>query len=126
MRDSHRAAALQAALQFVIADDMPSEHKATLIEVLIQAARDDDAADLRGRALARARGEWQEHEVVELKGFLQDRIANSWQRADEWVMHLAAQLHRDPQSIRTKATELGLGAAVDYQFAKAVKSARSE
>ena len=126
MQDSHRAAALQAALQFVIAEDMPSEHKATLIEVLIQAARDDNAAGLRRQVLEQARGEWQEHEIVQLKGFLQDRIANSWQRADEWVMHLAAQLHRDPQSIRTKATELGLGAAVDYRFAKAITSAHSE
>jgi hypothetical protein len=33
-------------------------------------------------------------------------------------MHVAAQLHRSPDSVRTKAAELGLGAAVDYQIAK--------
>jgi len=35
-------------------------------------------------------------------------------------------LHRDPQSVRDKATELGMGAAVDYRFAKTIKQARDE
>lgn len=126
MQTSHRAAALHAALRFVISDDMPGEHKATLIEVLTQAVRDDEAADSRRQALARAPGEWLEHEIVHLKSSLQGRIAKSWQQADECVMHLAAQLRRDPRSVRDKATELGLGAAVDYRFAKAVERARSE
>jgi hypothetical protein len=33
-------------------------------------------------------------------------------------MHLAAQLHRHPGSVRDKAIELGFGAAVDYRFSK--------
>lgn len=126
MQHAHRPAALHAALRYVITSEIPSEHKATLIEVLTQALRDDEAAEVRRQAVAQAQGEWQEHEIVQLKGFLQDRIARSWQHADECVMQLAAQLRRDPRSIRDKATELGLGASVDYRFAKAVRLARGE
>ena len=36
-------------------------------------------------------------------------------------MQVAAQLHRAPDSVRTKAAELGLGAAVDYQVAMRIK-----
>lgn len=118
MRNSHRPKALHAALRFVIASDMPAEHKATLIEVLTQAVRDDEAAELHREAATQSQGEWQEHEIVQLKSFLHGRVARSWQHADEGVMHLSAQLHRDPESVRRKATELGLGTAVDYRFAK--------
>jgi hypothetical protein len=124
MQDSDRPAALHAALQFVITSSIPSEHKATLIEVLTRALRDDEAAELRRQAVANARGEWQEHEIEQLKAFLRDRIARSWQHADECVMHLAAQLHRDPRSVRDKATDLGLGASVDYRFAMARRQTR--
>ena len=41
-------------------------------------------------------------------------------------MHLAAQLHRDPQSVRDKATQLGLGGAVDFRYAKAMRQASGE
>lgn len=100
---------------------MLSEHKATLIEVLTQALRDDEAAEAHREAVAQAQGEWQEHEIAQLKSFLHGRTARSWQHADECVMNLAAQLHRDPGSVRHKATELGLGTAVDYRFAKQLK-----
>ena len=123
MRDSRRSAALQAALQFVITSDLPSEHKPILIDVLTQALRDDETAELNQHLVAQAGAEWQEHEIVQLRSFLQGQLARSWQHADEGVMQLAAQLHRHPQSIRDKATQLGLGAAVDYRFAKAMRSA---
>ena len=126
MRDPRRLAALHAALRFVITSDTGAEHKAILIDVLTQAVRDDEAAELKQRALALARGEWQQHEIAHLTSFLKDRPAKSWQQADECVMHLAAQLHREPQSVRDKATELGLGAAVDYRFAKSLKQASGE
>jgi hypothetical protein len=126
MRDSRRLAALHAALRFVITNDNGAEHKAILIDVLTQALRDDETAELQRRALALARGEWQEHEITQLTSFLHDRLAKSWQQADECVTHLAAQLHRDPQSVRDKATELGLGAAVDYRFAKTIKQTHDE
>ncbi|WP_129646911.1 hypothetical protein [Peristeroidobacter agariperforans] len=126
MKHPHRPAVLHAALRFVITSEMPSEHKATLIEVLTQAIRDEEAAELRREAAARSQGEWQEPEIVQLKSFLQGRTATSWQHADECVMQLATQLRRDPVSVRHKATELGLGIAVDYQFARQRKQVRGE
>ena len=118
MTDSHLSGALTAALRFVMASDTLSQHKATLIKVLTQAMREEEAAELRRRSGAQARGEWHDHEIVQLKSFLQDRTARSWQHADECVMQLAAQLHRAPESVRTKAAELGFAAAVDYRIAK--------
>lgn len=126
MQDSQRLAALNAALRFVITSDIVSQHKATLIEVLTHALRDEQAAERRQLESAQAGGEWLEHEIVQLKSFLQDRTARSWQHADECVMHLAAQLHRDPRSVRNKATEIGLGASVDYGLAKAERRTEAE
>jgi hypothetical protein len=126
VRDSHRSAALQSALQFVTTSGIPSEHKLTLIEVLTQTMRDDETAELNRRAIAQAGSEWQEHEITHLKSFLQHRLAKSWQHADECLMQLAAQLHRDPRSVRDKATQLGLGASVDYRFAKSLQQACGE
>ena len=126
MRDSHTLDALHAALRFVIGDDTPAEHKAVLIEVLTQRLRDQEAAYLRGQAAEQAGEEWQPHEVTQLQTFLQGKIAKGWQHADESLMYLSAQLHRDPRSVRTKATELGLGAGVDFRVAKVVKRAQEE
>jgi hypothetical protein len=126
VRDARRSAALQAALQFVTVSDMPSAHKVTLIEVLTQAMRDDETAELRRRELVQAGAEWQEHEITHLRAFLQHRLARSWQHADECLMQVAAQLHRDPRSVREKATELGLGASVDFRCAKALQQASGE
>lgn len=91
MRDSsRRSAALQDALRCVTTSDFPSEHKAILIDVLTQALQDDETAELSRRAVPQAGGEWQEHELAHLRSFLQDRLARSWQHADEGVMQLAA------------------------------------
>lgn len=110
---------MHAALQFVIASDIPAQHKAILIETLTQALRDQETAHVRQQAAGAASLHWQEHEMAQLRTYLQGRIANSWQHADESAMHLAAQLHRSPHDIRAKATELGLGVAVDFRLAKA-------
>lgn len=126
MKHPPRSAALHAALRFIITSEMPSEHKATLIEVVTQAIRDDDAAGLRREAVTRSQGEWQEPEIVRLKSLLQGRTATSWQHADECVMQLSNQLHRDPASVRNKATELGLGTAVDYAVARRLKQVHEE
>jgi hypothetical protein len=126
MQDSRRSAALHAALRFVITNDTGAEHKPILIDVLTQALRDDETAALRRHEVAQAGEEWQEHEVAQLTAFLQGRLARSWQHADESVMQLAAQLHREPRAVRDKATQLGLGAAVDFRFAKALKQASGE
>ena len=125
-KDPRRPAALHAALRFVITSELPSEYKPTLIEVLTQAIRDEEAASLRREAVAQSQGEWQEPEIERLKSLLHGRIAKSWQHADECVMQLAMQLHRDPVSVRHKATELGLGTAVDYRFARQQEQAREE
>lgn len=125
MRSSQAPAALHSALRFVISAQMPAEHRAVLIEVLTQTLRDQEAASIR--LLAEQPGaEWQAHEVDQLQSFLQGKVAKGWQHADEWVMHLAAQLHRDPKTIRAKAAELGLGAAVDYRVAKAATQSPGE
>lgn len=126
MQDSHRSAALHEALRFVIASSDLSDHKATLIDVLLQALRDDEAAQSRRQAGAQTHREWQEQEVLLLKSFLKDRVARNWQDADESVMHLATQMHRDPRSVRDKATEVGLGAAVDCRVWRASRQARGE
>jgi hypothetical protein len=117
-RKQSRQVALHAALRFIVTSDMPAEHKATLIEVVTQALRDGEAFELHREAAALTQSQWQEHEIAELKSFLQGRTARSWQHADECVMRLSAQLHRDPDSVRNKATELGLGMAVDYRLTK--------
>ncbi len=124
MRDSRRQASLHAALRFVITNETGAEHKPILIDLLTQALRSDETAELGRRAVALAGGEWQEHEIEQLTSYLHDRPAKSWQQADEYVMHLAAQLHRDPQAVRDKAMQLGLGASVDFRFAKTIRQAR--
>jgi hypothetical protein len=126
MRDSRQLAQLHAALRFVVTSNITAEHKPILIDVLTQALRDVETAELNRQAIARAGAEWQESEVTQLSELIRDRVATSWQQADECMMHLAAQLHRDPHSIRDKATQLGLGAAVDYRLAKALKQAHGE
>lgn len=126
MNHPHRPASLHAALRFVITSEMPSEHKAILIDVLTQTIRDEKAAELRREAVARSQGEWQDPEIAQLKSFLHGRIATSWQHADECVMQVAAQLHRDPASVRLKATELGLGRAVDFRFARRLQQVGEE
>jgi hypothetical protein len=74
----------------VTVSDIPSAHKITLIEVLTQTMRDIETAELNRRALAQASAEWQDHEISLLKTFLQDRLAKSWQHADECLMQVAA------------------------------------
>jgi hypothetical protein len=126
MQELRRSAALQAALRFVMASDDLSDHKLLLIDTLMRALRDEDAAELSRRAVAQAGAEWQEHEIAQLKSFLQGRLAKNWQHADEGVMQLAAQLHRDPRTIRDKAMQLGLAAAVDYRYAKGLQTATDQ
>jgi len=124
MRDTLTPAARQSALRYVIASEIPAEHKAVLIDVLTLALRNEEGEHRRDLAAEQAGGEWQEHEIEQLKAFLTGKVAISWQHADEVAMHLAAQLHRDPKSVRTKAYELGLGASVDYRSARAFVQAQ--
>lgn len=117
MRDSE--ADIRSTLQYVVASDIPAQHKAVLIAALTQTMRHREAAYARRQVLDQAGPQWQPHEEVQLQAFLQGKVARGWQHGDEMVMHLASQLHRSPGEIRAKATELGFGAGVNYGLARA-------
>jgi hypothetical protein len=110
---------MRAALQYLINSDMPAEHKAVLLDALTGAMRTVEDAHVHRQASGQASGQWHAHEIAQLQTFLQGKTANSWQQADERTTSLAARMRRSPQDIRAKASELGLGEAVDYQLAKA-------
>jgi hypothetical protein len=118
MRDIHSTLALRSALQYMMSSDMPSEHKAVIIDLLTSALRDQDTRRLEAKASAKVDGPWQEAETAALQSFLSGKTATSWQHADELLMHLASSLGRDPQYVRSKATDLGFGEGVDYRLAK--------
>jgi len=122
MQDPRAPASIRAALQFLIASDMPFEHKAVMIDALTEALR----TSLQPHVAVGGVGPWQVHETAQLQDFLEGKLANSWQHADELLMRVAAQLHRDPGDVRAKATELGFGAGVDYRLAKARAAAHTE
>lgn len=113
-----RPIALYAALKFVTGSTVLSEHKTIVIDVLLQALRDEDVTELHRQEAAQEFREWRDDEIALLGVLLKDRVAKNWQDADESVMHLATQLHRDPRSVREKATEIGFGASVDYTITK--------
>lgn len=126
MRSSRQADALQSALQFLITSDISAEHKRVLIEAVTDRLRSLDTEDRRQQALDRDPGELQAHENAVIAEFLAGKRASSWQHADELLMSLAAQLRRDPRDVRAKATELGLGAAVDFKLAKLLREQKAE
>ena len=109
-------------MQYLIASDIPSEHKSVMMDALTEVLR----TRLQPPVAEPGSGPWQPHETTQLQSFLEGKLANSWQHADELLMHVAAQLHRDPVEVRAKATELGLGVGVDYQLAKTWIASRPE
>lgn len=111
--------AIREALHFVARGDIPSQHKDVLLEVLAQALRDAEALTDRADAARNERLQWESQEERAIETFLKGKTAISWQHADELLMRLAGQLHRNPQDVRNKATELGFGSGVDYRQAKA-------
>jgi hypothetical protein len=119
MRDDlYDSTALQDALQFLLTCDIPSNHKAVLIETVTQALRRQDAAAVEQRSHGRELRPWQTQEIEQLQGMLQGKLARSWQHGDELLMHAAAQLRRSPAEVRAQATALGLGEGVDYSLAR--------
>ncbi len=122
MRDPRAPESIRSTLQFLIASNIPSEHKAVLMEAVTEALRNS----LLEHVTEGGTGPWQLHETDQLQTFLQGKLANSWQHADELLMRVAAQLHRDPMEVRAKATELGFGVGVDYRLAKAWAASRPE
>jgi len=122
MPDIDEPADTHAALQFVLGTDFPLEHKKVLIRVLTQSLRDHETALRQQRAVERTDGSWAAEDTAQLEVSLNGKVAKSWQHADEVLMHLAAQLHRQPQAVLAKARELGVGAGVDYVLAKALRA----
>lgn len=111
--------AMRDTLQYLIASDIPAEHKRILIEALAQALRNGENEGRRLEAIQNAGSIWQPQETEAIAEFLRDKIARNWQHADELLMQLSGQLHRHPDDVRAKATELGFGIGVDYKLAKA-------
>lgn len=126
MRDIHSADALQAALQYMMSSDIPSDHKAVVLELLTRALRDRDTQRIEAVASAHESIAWQDDETSQMRTFLGGKVANSWQHADELLMQLAHHLHRDPNYVRSKATELGFGESVDFRLAKLRARAAAE
>ena len=118
---------LRAALQFLMQSEIPSEHKVVLVDAVVQALREHDAAITRSElAAAQASAEWQPHETEQLREYLSGKVASGWQHADEVAVHLATQLHRQRDDIRAKAVELGFGVAIDYRLARAQAQSQRE
>ncbi|HEY6644254.1 hypothetical protein [Povalibacter sp.] len=117
---------MHAALRFIVVSDVPSEHKRVLIDVLTRALREADAAEVRLRNADQAPQPWQPEDETRLESMLERKVARGWQHADEILMGIAAQLHRNPHDIRAKATQLGLGHAVDYAIARTQAAASKE
>lgn len=119
MLDNPEAAALRETLQFLVTSDMSAQHKRILMELVTQALRSGEAEVRRVDAEQKLGEQWQPHETQAVATFLQGKVATSWQHADELLMRLAGELHREPEEVRRKATELGFGIGVDYRLAKA-------
>ena len=118
IRDAHSSAALEAALQFMMSSDIPSNHKAVVIELLTSALRNHETQHIEAVASAHESVPWQEADSERLKALLAGKVANSWQHADELLMQLANSLGRDSTTVRSKAIELGFGASIDFRLAK--------
>jgi hypothetical protein len=108
---------LRETLTFLVQSDMPAHYKRILIEVVTQALYDKETKE-RSDEENGVVEEWRQPEVDILAAFLQDKLARSWQHADELVLRLARELRRDPDDVRRKAIELGFGLGVDYRLAK--------
>ncbi len=126
MQNRSESAAMHAALRFVVVSDIPADHKRVLIDVLTQALRADEVAELERKNATKVQPPWAAEDVARLESVLAHKVARSWQNADEIVMGTAVQLHREPFDVRAKAKQLGLGRAVDYAIAKAEIVANSE
>lgn len=109
---------LREALQFLIRSDMPAEPKRMLIEVVMESLVAKEAAITVRDATRKTYAEWQQAEIDIAAAFLRGKVAKSWQNADEMVMHLVRELHREPADVRVKAIELGFGIGVDFRLAK--------
>jgi hypothetical protein len=118
MQNSEDRDALQAALRFLIASDMPANHKGLFITLVTDALRSRDAADQLQQARRQETKPWDERELATISEFLEGKVACSWQHADELVVALAGKLHRDFGEVREKASQAGFGAAVAFKSSR--------
>ena len=125
MQDAH--AQIRNTLEYVMASDIPAQHKSVLIEALTQALRKQlDADEEREQRVRQAAAPWQADEVAQLRKSLEGQVARSWQHADELAMRLALQLQRNVDDVRAKASELGLDASIRYRRASVAESSEME
>ncbi len=110
--------ALREALQLLITSDMQAEPKRLLIEAVMDTLAAREAAIVAHNSVQKVEAAWQPAEIELAAAFLKDKVASSWQNADELVTHLANQLRRNAHDVRVKAIELGLGMGVDYRLAR--------
>jgi ABC-type ATPase with predicted acetyltransferase domain len=111
--------ALREALQFLIRSDLPADQKRMLIAVVMESLAQREAGVVQNTADT-VRSTWSSAEVELATTHLQGKVAKTWQHADEALTLLARVLHRDARQVRSKAMELGFGAAVDFQLAKSL------
>jgi len=123
MRALYPQSTLRAALRCLLTSDLPPEHKAVLVDAVVQTLLEREAAHHIDESFAEARA-WEPQEVEELRTLLAGRIAHSWQEADELLTRCARQLERAPVDVREQAGTLGLDAAVDYRRARTTASER--
>ncbi len=109
---------LREALQSLICSDTPPFPKRILIEVVTEALAAMEVAAAVRDSTRKASPTWQQAEIDLVTDFLQGKLAQSWQHADELVTHLARELKRDAIDVRAKAIELGFGMGVDYRLAR--------
>ena len=125
MRDTHSISALRAALQYTKSSDMPADHKVVLLALLTEALRDQQDQDVKTDLHGNAAKPWLASDTTTVQAFLTGKVATSWQHADELLISLAAKLGRDPRYVRIRASDLGLGAGVDFRLARALMAERA-
>lgn len=106
---THDLPAIRDTLSYLASSNVPVQHKKILTAVLEEAL---------SSALQTHAGNWKPEDVQMIADALQDKVAISWQHADELLFKLAGQLHRSPDEVKKKAIEAGFGASVDYWQAK--------
>ena len=124
MRDVQKLTAIRGTLQYLLSSDVPSEHKSILIDALTRMLRSEEIEAQRQYRPELSMRTWQDHELDHLDRSLTNRVAKSWQDADETLVLIASQLQRHSADVRVKAVERGFDAAVDFAVAKIVMATR--
>jgi hypothetical protein len=125
MHDIHSIAALRSTLQYTKSSDIPADHKVLLLALLTEALRDQQDHDTKAAALQRSAKPWLDADTTTLQSLLSGKVATSWQHADELLTSAAQRLGRDPQYVRSRATDLGFGAGVDFRLARVLMAERA-